>query len=480
MSPVRCKTALILGLTLGGAAFSEPSSAFTTCTATQLESTPSKLPMEAEDPIVLGSHVYLTYVNARSLIFRYSADGGRHFTAQRLDDGNATYVSRPRIAASGNHVYIVWNNILNGAGQIMFRVSDDYGASFSPAVSLGASFPDDASQMGVYGIGVTVAFVDSERKLALVSSADGGKTWPYRRTASLGGFAREETAARRGNNIVAGWSELDGTGNFTYVATSTDGGASYSVKKLSPVSLVGRERQVAVSLTTGIWYIYAIDQSLRSTDGTSAPATANVAAGSSAPNDPQAVASQPDSNGEATGIVAPDDDDEPDYLDEIDAKTGQKRGSYGVLFTSTDKGMTWNEQTLSANSNNQWIVVDGAKVYLSWMEHISDDWHAKIIASFDNGVTWTRARDMSGRTGSPARLPDESLRTITSIHRGILSAAFVSHGNVVVRSTDDLRQSLSQPITLGPGSNPMIDGGHVLWLGPAIGQNQPVFYARCR
>jgi hypothetical protein len=448
--------ALLCALLLTG-----PALGFTTCTTTELEPAASRLPMEGEDPVVIGSHVYLVYVTGRSIMFQSSADGGRHFTAQRLDDGTARLVNRPRLAAVGNRVYVVWQSNMIGSGQVLFRASDDNGATFSPQVSLGPSFVDDASQMGVSGLGITVAFVNADRKLALVSSDDGGATWPHQQVASLGGHAREESAGRRGGNIVASWSELSDTGNYTYVATSTDAGATYTVKKLTPVPVGARERQVAVSETTGTWYIYAIDQSPTRDGARNGPGTDHVL-------------------GTEPPVVAPDDDDEPDYLDEIDPKTGIKRNSSGILFTSTDKGLSWTSQSLSVDSTNQWIAVTGKTIYLSWLQRFADGLHVEMTRSADDGRTWSAHRDLSGQIAAPSPLPDEALRPIMSIHAGIFSEAYVSGGSVIVRSTDPVTQRLSKPIRVGRGSHPMIDGGNVLWLGPGIGENQAVFYASCR
>jgi hypothetical protein len=125
-------------------------------------------------------------------------------------------------------------------------------------------------------------------------------------------------------------------------------------------------------------------------------------------------------------------------------------------------------------------VAAGKTVYLSWLQRFADGLHVELALSSDSGTTWSAHRDISGQIAAPSPLPDESLRPIMSIHSGIFSEAYVSRGNVIVRSTDRATQRLSKPIRVGRGSNPMIDGGNVLWLGPGIGENQAVFYASCR
>jgi hypothetical protein len=396
---------------------------FTACTTTPLESARSKLPMEQEDPIAIGRNVYLTYVTGRVLTFQVSNDGGRHFTSQRLDDGKDNFVNRPRVAAYGPNVFIVWVSSTAGTGRLVFRKSGDYGANFGPQTVLSAAFSSDAPQIAASALGVTIAFVNSADRVVLASSADGGETWPFMKTGLIAGQTKEETVGRLGKNIVASWSEWGRTANYSFVGASTDGGATFHVKKLSRLSRGARERQVTVSTTTGIWYIYAIDQS----HGTPA----------------------------------------------------RKMGGDGVLFTSTDKGSSWTEQKFDDNTNNQWILADGNDVYLTWLQYLPDGPHVELSYSVDNGVTWKKTRDLSGPIGVPLPLPDESLRPAMSIFGQRFSEVYVSQGDVIVRSTDDITKNLSAPVTLGPGSNGVIAGGNVLWLGPGTGEDQAVFYGRC-
>ncbi len=125
-------------------------------------------------------------------------------------------------------------------------------------------------------------------------------------------------------------------------------------------------------------------------------------------------------------------------------------------------------------------MVNGKTIYLAYLRKLPDGDHVYLTYSLDNGLTWNRERDVSGPIDDKiSGNPDEVFQPGISTWNGIFSIVYVSQGNVIVRSTHDISHHLSVPYVLGPGSNAMIGGGNVLWLGPGAGQGQPVFYARC-
>jgi hypothetical protein len=234
----------------------------------------------------------------------------------------------------------------------------------------------------------------------------------------IAAHAREETVGRFNQNIVAIWSELTELTNYTYVGTSTDGGLRYAVRKLTPVDEGARERQVAVSTTTHNWYIYA-------------------------------------------------NQEYPDHM--------------GVLFTSADAGVSWRKQVLSHNASPGWILVNGSTIYISWPQMFADGVHFELIYSLDDGDTWSAPDDLSGPTEiKKVRNEDEVYRPMMSIRGKEFDVVYESHGDVVVASTADITAGMSKSIALGPGTNGVIAGGNVLWLGPGVGQHQAIFYAHCQ
>jgi hypothetical protein len=408
-----------------------PAWAFNTCKVQEVDPRPSQLPMDASDPVSVGSNIYMAYTTASQLVFLASTDGGLTFTNQRLDDGREKNPIRPRIAAYGSNVYIAWQTDESG-GQLIFRESTNSGATFGPRTSLGQAYKPApiTPQIAASALGVTVIFVDGARGTTLVSSADGGKTWPNTQVLTIPGLLSSEVwVGRLGQQIVGAWSEVNFSGGagdrFTYVGASADGGAHYAVSELTTIPSGAREREVAVSTTTGFWYIYALDF------------------GSPGPGQGPAL---------------------------------------GVLWTSKDGGLSWARQVLSTNSNFGVLLVSGSTLYVTWQQDLRDGTkHVELTYSLNNGQTWAAPNDLSGPTGYPNPQPENVYLPGISVSGQAFSEVYESQGNVMVRSTADITKGLSKPINLGTGTNAQIAGGSVLWLGPGQkGENQAVFYAHCQ
>lgn len=85
-----------------------------------------------------GDNVYIVWEDNTpgnfDVMFRTSADRGATFgTAINLSSNSGS--SRfPRIAASGDHVYVVWED--STSGDVLFRASADRGATFSPVLTV--------------------------------------------------------------------------------------------------------------------------------------------------------------------------------------------------------------------------------------------------------------------------------------------------------------------------------------------------------
>ncbi len=409
---------------LCGSALVDPVWAFNSCITSVLDSRPSQLPMDGSDPVVVGTNVYMAYTTGNEVDFLTSHDSGLTFARHRLDRSNQTSPAHVHIAALGARVYVTWVATVDTVAQVFFRLSTDHGNNFSPAIALGVS-GDFSPHITVSGLGVSVDY-GTTSNFVVASSQDGGVTWPNSPAFALqGSVLGEGWVARLGETIVAGWSEVNPSNPSerpTYVETSVDGGATYTVSQLSTIPKSGTERQVEVSSTTGIFYIAATDLSVN------------------------------------------------DHL----------LGGNQVLWTSLDSGTTWTEQVLAPGTDAPMMAVKGSTVYLTWRQNLADG--TSFIAldySLDSGQTWATPIDLSGPVGYPSPVPDMTYLPALSLTGGLFSEVYESQGSVFVRSSGDISKGISMPINLGPGTNAMIGGKNVLWLGPATGQNQAIYYARC-
>ena len=105
----------------------------------------------------VGSHVYGAWAEqSAGILFRTSPNGGvlpgrLALTSLGLRISSPGGVSSaPLISANGTHVYVVWTQTANKLSQVFFAASNNFGASFTPAVQLtkgtsGANTPVVAS-----------------------------------------------------------------------------------------------------------------------------------------------------------------------------------------------------------------------------------------------------------------------------------------------------------------------------------------------
>ena len=211
--------------------------AFSGCAVRELDPGPANVAIDGQDPVAAAGHIYMAYTKGNDLVFLSSTDGV-NFTTQKLNDATEIAPIRPRIAARGSRVYVVWFTT-DGWPQVVFRASGDYGATFGPRISLGAArWGGINPQIAVSGLVITVIYVDPAFRTTLVSSNDGGATWPYTPWWTIPGLHGGEVwVARLGKHIVGAGAEVDPADpthlRYTYVGTSANSGADYTVTELT-------------------------------------------------------------------------------------------------------------------------------------------------------------------------------------------------------------------------------------------------------
>jgi len=97
----------------------------------------------SEDPALdaSGSNVYSAWsdniLNNNEIFFVRSANNGSDFVPRLLIvSNNYGYSITPNIAVNGNTVYVVWSDRTPGNNDIFYAVSSDSGSSFGPAIDI--------------------------------------------------------------------------------------------------------------------------------------------------------------------------------------------------------------------------------------------------------------------------------------------------------------------------------------------------------
>ncbi|GEM_PF-539096 len=186
---------------------------------------------------VSGSSVYVVWEDFTSgnweIYVKASNDNGATFgSAINLSNSNGES-SRPRIAASGNNVYVVWQEFTPTSYDILFRASVDNGSSFGDSTRLNedpviSADPrrSDSPRLAVYENSVYVVWVEKTDILFRTSTDSGAN---FREAISLSSnseevedFFRPHVAVYDGN-VYAVWVDS----RDILFRTSADNGASF-------------------------------------------------------------------------------------------------------------------------------------------------------------------------------------------------------------------------------------------------------------
>ena len=99
---------------------------------------------------VSGCQVHVAWLGADAIGYLRSLNGGASWmpeAALATGDGIVNYGVRPSLVASGEHVYLVWAETLDGDLRVRFRASQDGGQSWGPSQTLGTG------RSGALGVG---------------------------------------------------------------------------------------------------------------------------------------------------------------------------------------------------------------------------------------------------------------------------------------------------------------------------------------
>lgn len=193
--------------------------------------------------VTSGSNVYTAWVDTSNgnwdVFFRSSNDNGATWSPVINLSNNAgmSAIQGSSITISGSYVYVVWQDNSNGKLDILFRASNDNGATFGPTVNLGEKGISYRPAVAASGNNVYVAGLndptpadDSQGpELNIVASRDNGRSFGSAVNISSGQADYPKLAAV-GNNVYVAWQEFD---DYTSISrtilfrASNDNGASF-------------------------------------------------------------------------------------------------------------------------------------------------------------------------------------------------------------------------------------------------------------
>ncbi len=186
-----------------------------------------------------GNNVYIVWLeraenDVTNVIYTKSNDSGSTFSTPVAITNHSGNSGIPKIYASSNHVYLIWEDNSAKNFDVYLRTSSDSGNTFGTSVNLSNNTGNSgAPQMVVNGNNIYTTWMDDSSgnfDIFFSKSTDGGLTF----TAPVN-LSRDEQEsgypqiAVSDNNVYVTWTNGVGDRNHdVFVSKSTDGGLTFS------------------------------------------------------------------------------------------------------------------------------------------------------------------------------------------------------------------------------------------------------------
>jgi len=346
-----------------------------------------------------GNYVYAVWQDITSgnneIFFANSTDNGATFDPDGPFNLSNTPGSStaPRIASSGNNVYVVWQEGPAATSEILFRASTNNGASFGIPIPLSTNplTPATVPQITASGSNVYVVWKDDSQIHFAASTNNGGLFSPptILSTALTNPFLPQIAAS--GNNVYAAWHDITSGNNEIYFANSTNNGATFDPDgpfNLSNTGVTSTTAQIAAvgnnvyvawqeGATADINFRASIDS------GASFGGVTNLSGNAGASTIPQISAV-------GNNVYVVWQDLTPGNLDILFKASTTNGASFGVENNLSGTGVV---------SNNAQIAAVGNNVYVAWQEGAAPA-DISLKSSSNNGASFGGVTPLSSNAGA--------------------------------------------------------------------------------
>ena len=199
-----------------------------------------------------GNNVYVTWQDGplfnRDTFFAVSTNNGTSFGTPINLGNNTGGTFFPQIAATGNNVYVAWQNGTSGNRDIFFAASNNNGMSFGIINLSNNTGASQSPQIATSGSNVYVTWQDifpGNSDIFFAVSNNNGTSFgtPINISNNTGGSFNPEFVAI-GSNVYVTWTDNTPAGNFDILfAVSNNNGTSFS----TPINLSNNTGDSGVS-----------------------------------------------------------------------------------------------------------------------------------------------------------------------------------------------------------------------------------------
>ena len=195
------------------------------------------------------------------IFYKKSTDGGATWALQRLTWNSGDSYNSAITSDSNNNIHVVWSDDTYGDNEIFYKQSTDGGATWAlqrltwnSGSSNAAAIASDSNNH------IHVVWQDDtpgNREIFYKQSTDGGATWTLQRlTWSSNTSAGPDIAIDSNNHIHVVWHDYT-PGNYEiFYKKSTDGGATWTLTRLTWNSSLSYNPAVAVDSNNHIHVVY--------------------------------------------------------------------------------------------------------------------------------------------------------------------------------------------------------------------------------
>jgi hypothetical protein len=329
-----------------------------------------------------GNNVYVVWDQDGDVYFKRSTNNGASFGSTINLSNDDTFSERPDIAVVGDNVYVVWDDASpdeqgNQQSQLFFKRSTNDGASFGSLKKLDiireSLFPRIAASGNNVYIAVTGGSEDHEEVFFARSTNEGSSFSEFISINNNDEFSSAPEIAAKGSNVYIIWT--DGSlavsplfEQHAFFKRSTNSGASFgSIKDLGPA---GRGSQQVDTISSNVYFVWRngdgnIAFKASTNDGASFGSTKILSSNGNAEGP------QISSSGNAVRIVWSQNSN--GNSDIFFRASGNEGDSFGSIKNLSDN---------DGNSSAPQIISSGGKVYVVW----HDDTPGNFDIFFKKGV----------------------------------------------------------------------------------------------
>lgn len=226
-------------------------------------------PTHSQHPaIAVGSndHIHVvwdeSFMADSNIYYKKSTNGGTSWTTKRLTWTSGWADSAAIAIDTNNHIHVVWEQQVAGNNEIFYKTSTDGGTTWTTKrltwYTNSSSTPSIASDSNNHIHVVWYEIASSSMEIIYKKSTNGGVSWTKKRlTWNNGDSYSPSIAVDSSNHIHVVWYD-EAPGNYEiFHKMSTDGGSSWSTKRLSWTSGASYNPLIAIDSKDQIhlvWY----------------------------------------------------------------------------------------------------------------------------------------------------------------------------------------------------------------------------------